>query len=105
MYGFDAGNGRFVLGAGPYLAYALSSEVKINYSGMAQAEPAVFGWDENQIKRFDFGLHLSAGYELTSGLMVSGYYSPGLANIINIPNATLKNTAFGISLGFLFGGE
>ncbi len=106
-YGFEVGNGRVVLGAGPYIAYALNGKSKGNFNGMSGTESIEFGSGQNQTKRLDFGLHVSAGYELSSGLMLSGYYSPGLSSLSNAPSSdgTVKNTAFGVSLGFLFGGE
>lgn len=109
-YGFEVGEGRVVIGAGPYLGYGLSGSTKstVTFNGQTETETEdiTFG-DDGDLKRIDIGLHFSAGYELSSGLMVSGYFSPGLTNISN--NATVgtnesaKTTAFGLSLGYFFG--
>lgn len=109
-YGIETNSGRIVLGAGPYVGYALNGKGSFNgagTSGTGGSQSVEFGSGEDQTKRIDFGLHLSAGYELTSGLMLSGYYAPGLSSLSNAPSSggTVKNTAFGVSLGFLFGGE
>jgi hypothetical protein len=101
-YGIEAGSGKAVVGVGPYLAYALNGNDK---SGSVST-PIEFGSNDDQIKRIDYGLRVSAGYELPSGLGVSAYYAPGLANLANgNSGATLKNSAFGLSLSYFFGGN
>ena len=108
MYGFDAGPGRAVIGAGPYIAYALNGAVN------GQSTP--FG---SGAKRFDYGANLSLGYELPGGLTFSAYYSRGFANQASAddgntppdPNSppnptasgTATNRAFGLTLGYFFG--
>ncbi|GAB3945372.1 hypothetical protein GCM10028805_14340 [Spirosoma harenae] len=104
-YGLEAGPGKVVLGAGPYVGYAINGKVSGAIQGQSASESVEFGSGEDQLKRIDYGLRLSAGYELTSGLTISGYYSPGLGNLANGSDGSTKNTAFGLALGFLFGGE
>ncbi|MBD2701997.1 PorT family protein [Spirosoma sp. BT702] len=104
-YGLEAGPGRLVLGAGPYVGYALSGTTSGSVQGQSGSENIEFGSAEDQVKRLDYGLRLSGGYELSSGLSISAFYSPGLANLANGSNQTTTNTAFGLTLGFLFGGE
>lgn len=101
VYGFPLSSGRVALGAGPYVAYALNGKDKAG----SVSQPVDFGSEEDQIKRIDYGLRLSAGYELSSGLGVTAYYAPGLANFVNTTQGTAKNSAFGLSLSYLFGGE
>lgn len=104
-YSLDAGPGWVVLGAGPYIAYALSAKSTSTDSGQQESEPITFSSNDGDAKRLDYGLRLSAGYELPSGFMVTGYYSPGLANIMSGSSSSVKNTALGLSLSFLFGGN
>ncbi|GAB2557589.1 porin family protein [Spirosoma aerophilum] len=104
-YSLEAGPGSVVLGAGPYLAYALSGKSTATNSGKKESQTIDFSTKDGDARRLDYGLRLSVGYELPSGVMVSGYYSPGLANIANGASSSVKNTAFGLSLGFLFGGK
>lgn len=103
MYGIEAGPGKILLGAGPYLAYGLSGKSTAVLAGKSETESIEFGLSADQIKRIDFGLKLSAGYELTSGISFSAHFTPGLANLSNEPATTAKNTVFGASVGFLLG--
>lgn len=105
VYSVDAGPGWINLGAGPYLGYALSGKTLMSFAGQSDNQPIEFGSDEERMKRLDYGLRLSLGYEMPSGLMLTGHFSPGLANLANSPDLKVKNTTFGLSLGFLFGGE
>ncbi|WP_165358948.1 porin family protein [Spirosoma sordidisoli] len=105
VYSLDAGPGWINLGAGPYVAYGLSGKTVSSLAGQNETTPIDFGSGEDQAKRLDYGLRVSVGYELPSGLVLTGFYSPGLSNISNTADQKVKNTAFGLSLGFLFGGE
>lgn len=104
-YSLEAGNGNVVIGAGPYVAYALNGKATSTFSGQSITESLDFNSVGAQ-KRFDYGLYLSAGYELYSGLGLSFHYAPGLANLTNSANSadgTTKNTSYGISLSYFFG--
>lgn len=103
-YGFEAGDGRVVIGAGPYLGYGLSGSSVSTFNGQSETTKFTFD-DKDDLKRIDVGLHLSAGYELSSGLLVSGYFSPGLTNISSDKDVTAKTSAYGLSLGYFFGGR
>jgi hypothetical protein len=105
MYNVEAGPGYVTLGAGPYVAYALSGKTTTKALGQSESQSIEFGSGEDQTKRLDYGLRLSVGYELTSGIFLTGYYAPGLANLANTSAQKATNTAFGFSLGLLFGGE
>lgn len=88
----------FTIGGGPYLGYALSGKSVSN----GVSTDVEFG-DGGQMKRADFGLNLTAGYEILDGLIISANYSFGLANISNEANSTAKNKVIGISITKLFG--
>lgn len=106
-YAFEAGEGNIVIGAGPYLAYALNGTGTTTTNGKTTTESLDFSSSDAQ-KRFDYGLTVSAGYELNSGLGLSFYYSPGLANLSSSSSSsilTTKNTAIGISISYFFGGN
>jgi Outer membrane protein beta-barrel domain len=112
MYGLDAGAGRVVLGAGPYVAYAL------NASANGVAAPF-----DDGAKRLDYGGMLSVGYELPTGISFSAYYSHGFTNLASTSTTTttggstsgtpdpssftsggsVSNRAFGLTLGYFFG--
>lgn len=112
MYGLDAGPGRVVIGAGPYVAYALN--------GTMNGKAVDFS---SSFKRFDYGANLSVGYELPMGLTISAYYSYGFANLMAanqsapptspidpdmdpsafMPTGTISNRSFGLTVGYFFG--
>ncbi|MBC8153095.1 MAG: PorT family protein [Bacteroidetes bacterium] len=104
MYAIKSGPGRFALGAGPYIGYGLGGKTTMTFRGESDSFDVEFGSERNQLKRLDIGLYLSAGYELASGLILSVYHAPGLTNLSNAPvsEGSVKNTAFGASVGFLF---
>ena len=85
-------NKKFMIGAGPYLGYALSG----TQSGSQQSIDVVFG--SGQAKRLDFGLNALIGYEIIDGLVISANYSLGLTNIYDNSDVTYKNNVIGVSL-------
>lgn len=104
-YSLEVGEGNVVIGAGPYVAYALNAKSTTTFAGQSMTESVDFSGPDSP-KRFDYGIHVSAGYELFSGLGLSVYYAPGLANLNNSNSGTdltVKNTSYGISLSYFFG--
>lgn len=99
---FNAGTGKFFVGAGPYAAYALSGNGKAG--GVKEDMP--FGSNEGEFKRFDFGLNFLAGYQLTNGLNIHAGYGIGLGKIMNGETSEIdlavKNKVFSVGLGFNF---
>ena len=61
--------------------------------------------DDGELKRFDAGANFLAGYEFSNKLSFQLNAGLGLVNILNTESgddAKLKNTGFGISLGYRF---
>lgn len=94
---------RFFGGAGPSVAFGLFGKVKAN-------DESDDAFSDEGFKRFDFGLNLLAGVELTSGLTIGINFTPGLANIAPEDassgfDADVKwtNSVFGVSVGYMFG--
>ncbi len=87
-----------LLGFGPYVGYAIGGKFK---NPDADIE---FGDQPTELKRFDAGANLLAGYEFSNKLSFQLNAGLGLVNINNrIPTdkkSTLKNTGFGVSLGY-----
>jgi hypothetical protein len=110
-YSLDAGNGRLIIGAGPYASYGLSGNIKVKVSALGQSDEETqdveFGSAEDQIKRMDFGANFMAGYILNNGFMVKVNYSLGLTNLSNSSESDWKNRHFGLTVGYFFmrGGE
>ena len=87
------GEGHLLVGVGPYLGFAVG--------GKFEDQKINFGED---LKRFDAGGNILFGYEFTQKLSAQLNAQLGLVNILpdNTANAdaTLKNTGFGVSLGY-----
>jgi hypothetical protein len=89
VYKALVGSGYFMLGFGPYLAYGIGD--KVIYEG-------------DQIKPFDAGANLFFGYELPAGLFLQVNTQLGMLaiNPSSDNDTVLKNTGYGISLGYRF---
>lgn len=87
------GEGRLLLGVGPYLG--------IGVGGKSDQGSIDFGDD---LKRFDAGGNLLFGYQFTPHVSAQLNAQLGLLNIQKDPqgDATIKNTGFGVSLGYQF---
>lgn len=110
--------GGFKIGAGPYLAFQLSKSIKSKYSVTSISEeitqakyPNTYAslesyYVENVLskidKTIDFGVGLSAQYEIDNGLIISAGYSRGLTAIENSPSNPNKNTTLSIGVGYFF---
>jgi hypothetical protein len=116
VYKAAVGSGYFMLGFGPYVAYGIGGKA-IYEGGSAKVESDIEfkkEIDSNDplatvyIKPFDAGANLFFGYELLSGLFMQLNTQLGLLDINPKDNrlpeneSTLKNTGYGISLGYRF---
>ena len=97
------GEGRMVLGFGPYAAFAVGGKTKF---GSDAGNDIEFGDLPGETKRFDAGANLLAGYEFSNRLSFQLNAGLGLLDIHNRPasdnKSTIKNTGFGLSLGYRF---
>ncbi|MDP2238275.1 MAG: porin family protein [Bacteroidales bacterium] len=110
------GNGRLLLGFGPYLAYGIGGKVKYEINNVSSEEDIVYGNEYSSViandlkyfKALDFGANLFFGYQLSSGISMQVNTQLGLAKInadntlITNGKTELKNTGFGLSLGYSF---
>lgn len=103
LYKAPAGSGKFFVGLGPSVGFGLSGKAK---SG-SESEDIKFGSDENEddYKALDFGGNFIAGYELPGGLLFSVNYNTTLNNLAVGSEGTIKNSYFGIRIGYLLGGN
>ncbi len=115
VYRAKLGNGHLLLGFGPYVGYAIGGIAKLEGSNGSAERDIVFqntiesGDDpEFYLKRFDAGANIFFGYELEAGLFLQLNTQLGLLNIApedkrtNNDQTNLKNTGFGLSLGYRF---
>ena len=106
LYKPALGEGKLLLGFGPYLAYGLGgkatdgtndADVKFKNSPNGSVDAIYF-------KPLDAGANILFGYEFANRLSAQLNAQLGLVNINPYSNdATIKNTGFGISLGYRFG--
>ncbi|MDP3442276.1 MAG: outer membrane beta-barrel protein [Ignavibacteria bacterium] len=115
VYKAFLGNGYFMLGFGPYVAYGISG--KVNTEGAFSLEQKVVftntvevGDDISSVyyKAFDAGGNIFVAYEFAGGLFAQFDTQLGMVKINpednRIPNdqSSVKNTGFGLSLGYRF---
>ncbi|WP_423126431.1 porin family protein [Gaoshiqia sp. Z1-71] len=117
VYKGKVGNGYFMLGFGPYVAYGIGGKA-IYEGGSVTVETDIEFKKEVEagdplttvyIKPFDAGANLFFGYELPAGLFLQLNTQLGLLDINPKDNritgdnkSSLKNTGYGLSLGFRF---
>lgn len=118
VYKGALGNGYFMLGFGPYLAYGIggkaiyetnsgTSKYKIKFKSSVNSGDSQ---DVGYFRPFDAGGNIFFGYELEQGIFVQFNAQLGMLNISPenslIPNdkTVIKNTGFGLSIGYRFGG-
>ncbi len=111
------GNGYFMLGFGPYVAYGIGG--KANYEGGSvsvendiEFKKVVESGDPLTtvyMKPFDAGANIFFGYELQSGIFLQLNTQLGLLDIhpedkrfIGDDQTLIKNTGYGVSLGYRF---
>jgi hypothetical protein len=100
------GSGNMLLGFGPYVGIGVGGKVESNGSSadIKFNNDYDVNDDAPQLKRIDAGGNLLAGYEFANKLSVQLNAQLGLLKINPKPyeNAALKNTGFGLSLGYKF---
>jgi hypothetical protein len=105
------GTGRLLLGVGPYMGFAIGGKITDGDNDVDIKFEKEVTLDEYQdgayAKRFDAGANMLVGYEFTSRFSAQLNAQLGLVNIKPDitgfdDDATLKNTGFGVSLGYRF---
>jgi hypothetical protein len=116
VYKGQVGNGYFMVGVGPYVAYGIGGKA-IYEVGSVKSESDVTFKNEVvlgdplmavYVKPFDAGGNIFFGYELAGGLFMQLNAQLGMLDIkpdhyLNPDDSsTLKNTGYGVSLGYRF---
>jgi len=113
VYKALVGNGKFMLGFGPYIGYAIGGKVKpesgtatdIEFKNVVETGDPV---SVTYFKAFDAGGNIFAGYELASGIFIQLDTQLGMLKInpedkrISSDESVVKNTGFGLSIGYRF---
>ncbi|MDH7464259.1 porin family protein [Chitinophagaceae bacterium 26-R-25] len=111
MYKPDLGDGHLLLGVGPYIAFGVGGKVGDKAVTFTKSATSLeyFANQGAYFKRVDAGGNLLIGYEFASNLSFQLNCQLGLANIApelttgdSKSSAALKNTGFGLSVGYRF---
>jgi hypothetical protein len=111
------GNGRLLLGFGPYIAYGIAGKLKLSDSEIDVEKNLKFENNLSQsqlmdeeyyLRPFDAGANLLAGYEFNAGISFQLNVQLGLLKTNpgyegdSEDKKSVKNTGFGISAGYRF---
>ena len=115
LYKGQLGSGFVFIGVGPYVAYAVKGKVKTEGGSVSLDSPVKF---QNVVeitdtqypyyKALDAGGNILFGYELSSGIFAQVNAQLGMLNInpeykiLTNDKSVVKNTGFGVSLGYRF---
>ena len=116
LYKAQVGAGSILLGFGPYVAYGINGNVNVESGCVSLDNDIVF---QNEVavtdpltnfyaKRVDAGANIFFGYELAGGLSVQFNAQLGMLDVNSDDNrvvddkTSIRNTGFGISLGYGF---
>jgi hypothetical protein len=116
VYRGALGNGFVLVGFGPYVGYGIGGKVKIEGGAVTvendiEFKSVVETGDDLLIpyyKAFDAGANIFTGYEMAGGLFLQLNAQLGLIKInpedkrITDDKTSVKNTGFGLSLGYRF---
>jgi hypothetical protein len=106
------GTGKLILGFGPYVAFGIGGKVdedggdKTDIKFASKITPAE-ALSDPYMKRFDAGANIFFGYEFSNRVFTQINAQLGLVNINPEiegvdDKSTLKNTGFGLSVGYRF---
>jgi len=112
LYKPELGDGKLLLGVGPYFAFGIGGKVKAGSNDQSikfknEVTLAEYGTDP-YVKRFDAGGNLLVGYEMSSKLSFQLNAQLGMTKInpkitgVSGDKTKYHNTGFGISVGYRF---
>ena len=117
VYKAPLGTGFVMVGFGPYVGYGISGTVTTEGGGSEKIESdvefknVVEATDPSTtpyFRAFDFGANVFVGYEMANGVFLQLNSQLGIANIypedhrFTGGDKEVKNTGFGLSLGYRF---
>jgi hypothetical protein len=109
VYNAGTPKGMFFIGAGPSLSIGLSGKDKWKDGSESGSDDIKFGsGDDADLKSFEAGINVLAGYQFKGGFFVAANYDAGVNNIApDDPqfNTKYHNRYFGIRIGCMFGGK
>ncbi|WP_343669559.1 porin family protein [Chitinophaga sp.] len=109
--------GRLTVGVGPYTAYGLNGNNRMqvydagnvvsttDYDVEFSSRVNKGIYPGTRLNRWDVGAQVTAGVEFNNLLMVGIHYSRGIRNLDMSGNSTIRNNSIGLSLGILLNRE
>lgn len=105
VYPIKAGNGEFLIAAGPSFGFALKGKQTSTTVLVTNRDERVtdiaFGNGATQYKRLDIGGRVNVMYVFKNGFLLKADYSHSFSNLSN--NGEYYNRSFGFSIGYRFG--
>ncbi|MDR6737628.1 outer membrane beta-barrel protein [Sphingobacterium sp. 2149] len=89
---------QFFLAGGPYASIAISGKEK--FTGTVDKVKFGVTQNSNEMKKYDAGLNLLAGFKLANGISVNGGYALGLLDIRTRDISNTYNRIFSIGVGY-----
>ena len=111
LYNINTPKGKFFMGAGPSLGFGISGKSKWKDGTESGSDDVKFGsGEDDDLKPFEIGANVLAGYLFKGGFMVSTNYNMGLSNLFPGDESlygkiTQHNNYFGINIGYIFPGK
>lgn len=116
VYKAQLGNGFFMLGFGPYVGYGINGTVVTKGGSLSLDQKVKFqnvvetsdNQTEPYVKALDVGGNIFAGYEMAAGIFVQLNTQLGMVKInpeykiATDDKSVVKNTGYGLSLGYRF---
>jgi hypothetical protein len=97
-------SGGFFIGAGPAVSFSVSGKLTDKFGDNEISTKVKFGnSDDDNMKRFDLGANVLAGYRFHGGFLIMANFNQGLSNLAptSSDNGKLKSHYFGLRLGYL----
>jgi len=105
---FMYNSGGFFVGAGPSLSFGVGGKWEVEFEGEKESEKIHFGnTEDDDMKGFDFGANIVAGFQFSNGLLVAANFNQGFSNLMSSDtgDGSLKSHYFGLRLGYLLKGN
>lgn len=100
----DLNSAFFFVGAGPYLSKLIYSSHRYNSNGYNIENGKLrvgTNAETDQVKPWDAGVKLKAGFELKKGMYMAGFYDISTSDI-NPQFTVTRNKTFGVQFSFIF---
>ena len=100
---FAIGNGKGIVGVGPYLGIGLDARYKA--SGIDDVELyKEYGGKKSELQRWDFGAGAMLGYEFSNRLQITATYKIGFVDALNAnkDDASMLQQTISLGVGYRF---